>query len=164
VTFTTAALYVALIAFVLYRRMTPHPVGTPKKLFVLPVILTAIGLSDLSHAHVDRVDIAVTVVAAIVSVVGGAVRGSLDRFSAQDGYLSVRWGAASVAALVGTLAARLVVDLVGIAAGGTWAGSSQSLLFTLGLTLVAEAGVVHLRALSAGVPIAPAEVGHGRNR
>jgi hypothetical protein len=164
VTFTTVALYAVLIALVLYRRMTPHPVGTPKKLFVLPVILTAIGFSDLSHAHLDHVDAAVTVVAAVVSLAGGAVRGSLDRFSSPDGYLSVRWGAASVAALVGTVAARLVVDLIGIAAGGTWAGSSQSLLFTLGLTLVAEAGVIYLRALSAGVPIAPAEAGHSRNR
>jgi hypothetical protein len=164
VSFTTVALYIVLIAFVLHRRMTPHPVGTPKKLFVLPVILTAIGFSDLSQAHLDHVDIAVTVVAAAVSVAGGAVRGSLDRFGSRDGYLSVRWGAASVAALVGTVVARLAVDLVGIAAGGTWAGSTQSLLFTLGLTLVAEAGVIHLRALSAGAPINPAEVGRSLNR
>jgi hypothetical protein len=159
VTFTTVALYVVLVGFVLYKRMTPHPVGTPKKLLLLPVILTAIGLSDLSHAHLGHIDIAVTVVAGVVSLAGGAVRGALDRFSSTDGYLAVRWGAASVGALVATLAARVVVDLVGIAAGGTWAGASRSLLFTLGLTLVAEAGVVHLRAQSSGVPLAPAESG-----
>jgi hypothetical protein len=164
VSLTTVALYVVLIGFVLYRRITPRPVGTPKKLLLLPVVLTAVGASDLSGAHLDHTDIAVTVVAAIVSLAGGAIRGGLDQLLTRDGYLSVRWGAASVAALVATLATRVVVDVVGIAAGGTSAGSTKSLLFTLGLTLLAEAGVIHLRAVSSGVPIAPAEVDSRRDR
>jgi hypothetical protein len=164
VSVSTIAIYVLLIGFVLYKRMTPQPVGTPKKLLLLPGVLTLIGVTDLSHAHLDHVDVAVTVVAAIVSLVGGAARGAVDKFGTQNGFLSVRWGAASVIALAATLATRVLIDVVGIAAGGTGAGSSKSLLFTLGLTLLAEAGVIHLRARSSGVPIAPVVVTAGRRR
>jgi L-ascorbate metabolism protein UlaG (beta-lactamase superfamily) len=161
---TMIAIYVLLIGFVLYKRITPQPVGSPKKLLLLPALLTVIGVTNLSHAHLDHVDVAVTVVAAIVSVVGGATRGAVDTFDTRNGFLSVRWGAAALIALVATLAARVMIDGVGVAAGGTWAGSSQSLLFTLGLTLLAEAGVILLRALSSGVPLAPSEVTNGRRR
>jgi hypothetical protein len=158
VSFTTVVVYVLLIAFVLFKRMTFHPVGTPKKLFGLPGVLTLIGASNLSHTHLDGVDIVVTVVAATVSLGGGAARGAVDRFATRDGYLAVRWGAASVTALVATLAVRVLIDIVGVAAGGTSAGSTSSLLFTLGLTLLAEAAVIHLRARSSGVPVALAGV------
>jgi hypothetical protein len=163
VSITTVVIYILLIGFLLVQRMKPRPVGTPKKLFLLPVVLTVIGISDLSHAHLDSTDVAVTVVAAIVSLAGGLVRGSLDKFVTQNGYLSVRWGAAAAIAFVVTLAARVLIDVIGVAAGGTSTGSTQSLLFTFGLTLLAEAAVIQLRALSSGVPIAPAEINGNRS-
>lgn len=162
--FTTIVVYILLIGYVVAKRIQPRPVGTPKKLFVLPVVLTVIGLSDLSHAHLDSIDITVTVAAAIVSLVGGLARGAVDKFVTEHGYLSVRWGTAATTAFAATLALRVVIDVIGVAVGGTSSGSTQSLLFTFGLTLLAEAAVIYVRALSSGVPIAPVEVSDDRSR
>ena len=71
------------------------------------------------------------------------------------------WSAASVAVFAVNVLAKLALDAGGVAAGGTTAALSSSILLSLGLTLLGEAVVVWLRAqsLSRGDP--PSSAGSG---
>jgi hypothetical protein len=57
----------------------------------------------------------------------------------------VKWGSASLILFVGNLVAKLVLDLIGVAAGSTTSAVGKSLLLTFGLTLLGEAIVVWMR-------------------
>ena len=58
-TLTTIAIAVALIVFVLARRLRGEAVPAPKKLFLLPLVVGAIGLQNLTHAKLNTIDIGV---------------------------------------------------------------------------------------------------------
>jgi hypothetical protein len=58
------------------------------------------------------------------------------------------WSAASVAVFAGNVLAKLALDAVGVAAGGTTAALTSSILLSLGLTLLGEAAVVWFRSQS----------------
>ena len=52
-TFTTIAIAIALVVFVLARRVRGEAVPAPKKLFLLPIVVGVIGLQNLSHAKLN---------------------------------------------------------------------------------------------------------------
>jgi uncharacterized membrane protein YgcG len=160
-TLTSVVIYLAVIGLVLARRFKGQAVTTPKKLFLLPVIVAIIGLEDLSHGHAKMrpVDIAVIVIGAVLSLGLGALRGRMNHVSMRDGAPSANWTVRSLVVFIATLAIKLALDAVGVAAGGTFAVLSSSLVFTLGLTLLGEAAVVWLRAQA----IAPRSSIPGRN-
>jgi hypothetical protein len=72
----------------------------------------------------------------------------MDKLSTRDGVPWVRWGVASLVVFGATVVTKLGVDGIGAAAGGSLTALSGSLVFTLGLTLLGEAGVVWLRTQS----------------
>jgi hypothetical protein len=147
-TFTTIALAVALIVFVVARRMRGEAVPAPKKLFLLPLVVGAIGLQNLTHAKVNAVDIAVIAAGCALSLILGLLRGRLDKVSMVNGAPYMAWSAGSVAVFAVNVVAKLALDAGGVVAGGTTAALSSSILLSLGLTLLGEAVVVWLRALS----------------
>jgi hypothetical protein len=61
VTFANIAISIALIVFVMVRRMIGRPVGPVKKLFALPVILAVIGWGDATRGLHKPVDVTLTV-------------------------------------------------------------------------------------------------------
>lgn len=144
-TVANVLIYVALIGYALLSRVRGQAVATPKRLFALPIILIVLGYGDLTRAGTMKpIEIALTVVGAAVSLGLGLLRGGADKLSVRDGSPFVQWGAASLALFVGNLGAKLVLDLIGVAAGG---GSAvgRSLVLTFGLTLLGEAVIVWLR-------------------
>ena len=58
------------------------------------------------------------------------------------------WTAGSVAILVVNVLLKLALDAGGVAAGGTKAALTGSILLSLGLTLLGEAAVIWVRAQS----------------
>ena len=94
-TLTTIAIAIALIVFV---AGPPHAgrggVRAPKKLFLLPVVVGAIGLQNLSHAKPNAVDIGVIAAGCALSLVLGLLRGRLDKVSMVNGapYMSLERG------------------------------------------------------------------------
>jgi hypothetical protein len=160
-TLTSVLIYLAVIGLVLARRFKGQAVTTPKKLFLLPVIVAIIGLEDLSHGHTAKrpVDVAVIVIGSVVSLGFGALRGKVNQVALRDGAPWVNWTVRSLVVFLATLAAKLALDAVGVAAGGTFAVLSSSLVFTLGLSLLGEAAVVWLRAQS----LAPGSSFSGRD-
>ena len=147
-TWTTVAIAVALIVFVLVRRMRGEAVPTPKKLFLLPVVVGAIGFQNLTHAKPNTVDIGVIAAGCALSLAFGLWRGRLDKVSLVNGAPYMAWSAGSVVVFAGNVVSKLVLDAGGVAAGGTTAALSSSILLSLGLTLLGEAVVVWFRAQS----------------
>jgi hypothetical protein len=138
--------YVALIGYVMFKRVQGQPVATPKRLFALPIILIVLGYGDVtSGAALKPIVITLTVIGGALSLGLGLLRGRADQLSAREGSQFVKWGAASLILFVGNLVAKLVLDLIGVAAGGTTSAVGKSLLLTFGLTLLGEAIVVWMR-------------------
>ena len=145
-TFANVLIYVALIALVLARRFSGHPIGNVKKLFALPVVVTIIGFADLSHGKLKPLAVTLIVIGAIVSLGLGSLRGRADKVSERDGSGYVQWGVVSLILFCVNIAAKLVLDLIGVAAGEAFSTAEKSLIFTLGLTLVGEAIVLSMRS------------------
>jgi hypothetical protein len=149
---TTIAIAVALIVFVLAKRVRGEAVREPKKLFLLPIVVGVIGLQNISHAKPNTIDIAVIAVGAVLSLSLGLLRGKFDRVTLVNGSPFMSWTAASIAVLVVNVLVKLALDAGGVAAGGTSSALSSSILLSLGLTLLGEAAVVWFRsqALTSG--------------
>lgn len=140
-----AIFYAGLVVLVVYTRIQGRAVGTTKQLFGLPVILTVLGFEDFSHAKPDAIDISVGVFGCALSLILGGLRGTQNKVSLRDGIPWVKWGAASVAVFAVNIAAKVVLDVAGVAVGGTTSGITASLILTVGLMLVGEAAVVWAR-------------------
>ena len=141
-TFTTIAIAAVLIVFVLAKRVRGEAVREPKKLFLLPIVLGVIGLQNVTHAKVNTIDIVVIAAGAALSLGLGLLRGKFDRVTLVNGSPFMSWSAASVAVFAGNVLAKLALDAVGVAAGGTTSALTSSILLSLGLTLLGEAAVV----------------------
>ncbi len=139
-------LYVALIGYVLFKKVQGQPVAAPKKLFALPVILIVVGFGDITHGGTLKpIELTLTVIGAAVSLGLGCLRGGADKLSTREGAAFVQWTATSLALFFGNLLAKLALDLVGVAAGGTFSAVGKSLVLTFGLTLLGEAAVIWIR-------------------
>jgi hypothetical protein len=147
-TFTTIAIAAALIVFVLAKRVRGEAVREPKKLFLLPIVVGVIGVQNVAHAKANTIDIAVIAAGAALSLGLGLLRGKFDRVTLVNGSPFMSWSAASVAVFAGNVLAKLALDAVGVAAGGTTAALTSSILLSLGLTLLGEAAVVWFRSQS----------------
>lgn len=150
-TLANGVIYLALIVFILAKKVNGQPIGTPKKLFALPVIVTVIGYGDVTHGTMKPAEIVLTVIGAALSLGLGLLRGRADKLSIRDGSPFVQWGTASLILFLANLVAKLALDLVGLAAGCTVSAAGRSLVLTFGLTLLAEAAVLWLRAQGSGV-------------
>jgi hypothetical protein len=145
-TLANIAIYVALIVFVIYRRMVGSPVGSVRRLLALPVVLIVLGWGDAAKGLTKPLDVTFTIVGCAISLVLGLARGRTDRLSERDGAPYVRWGWWSVGLFAANLIIKLVLDLAGIAAGETAKAAGSSLIISLGLTLLGEAAIVWYRS------------------
>ena len=143
--FLNVAFYAGLLIFLVYKRVQGRPIATTKQLFLLPVIVTIIGVEDLSHPRLDAIDIAVAVAGCALSLVLGAFRGTRVKLSSRDGRPLVQWGAAAVAIFALNIVAKLALDVAGVALGGSTSAVTGSLVLAAGLMLVGEAAVVWIR-------------------
>src|SRR5580704_4117784 len=112
----TIAIALCLIVFVLARRVRGEAVPAPKKLFLLPIVLGAIGLDNISHTKLNSVDIAVIAIGSLVSLGLGLLRGRMDKLSIVNGSPFVSWTAGSVVVFVVNVVAKLALDAGGVAA------------------------------------------------
>jgi hypothetical protein len=157
VNLTTIAIALAVIAFLLAKRIRGEAVPAPRKLFVLPVVIGIIGLQNISHARMNAVDVTVVAVGAVMSLGLGALRGRVDKVALVGGSPFMSWSAASVAVFAVNIVAKLALDAGGVAAGGTSAALSSSILLSLGLTLLGESAVVFLRTQAPSFGAAPSD-------
>jgi hypothetical protein len=152
----TVLVVVAAVAYVLWSRMKGQPLKV-RRLLVLPVVLTVIGITDLtgsSAPHLNPADIAFLVVSVAISAVLGAARGATIELYPNQGELWQRYRRSTVGLWVALIATKLIIAVIASAAGASAGGGTNSLLLTLGVSLLAEAAIVAPRALSTGVPFA----------
>jgi hypothetical protein len=139
-------IYVVLIGYILFKRVQGQPVKAGRSLFVLPVLLVVLGIGDVTQgATVKPLEITLTVIGATIAFGLGLLRGRADKLSDRNGYRFVQWGAASLILFAGNIAAKLMLDLIGLAAGSSGSVVGKSLLLTFGLTLLGEAIVIWIR-------------------
>lgn len=140
-------LIIAAVAYVLVRRLTGEP-AQAKRMLLLPVVLAAIGVSDLKGSALTGVSVTFLVATIAVSVVLGVLRGASVRLFERDGIAFVRYTWVTVLLWVVNLAvkfgANLVLGTVDPHAGAT---AGNSLLLTLGIGMLCEGAVVLLKAL-----------------
>ena len=145
----TILLAVAAVAFVLYSRLKGQPL-TARRLLIMPVVLVAIGCSELGHP--SSTGVGFLVAAGALSLALGAVRGATVAVFARDGALWYRYRKATLGLWLLTLGARGA--LVGVASALGLVGG-YGMLVSLGLSLLGESAVVGLRAQATGIPFAP---------
>lgn len=151
---------IGIIAFVIGRQLVGEPLRG-KRVVVLPVILTVIGLSDLGSRSqpVKPNDIVFLVIGGVLAAGIGVAQGSIMRLESRNGAL---WGQMPLKALwlwVLLIGSRLLVTGAADVAGAHVAGSTSTILLMLGINRLAQAAVVLPRALSANVPFAPEKDG-----
>jgi hypothetical protein len=151
---------IGIVAYVIGRQLMGEPLRG-KRVVLLPVILTVIGVLDLggSKVHVRPIDIACLVVGGIIVAGIGAAQGLVTRLENRNGHL---WGQLPVKGLwlwALLVASRVVMTLVAHGLGAEVAASSSTILLMLGISRLGQAAVVLPRAMSAGIPFAPEKDG-----
>ncbi|WP_269858976.1 hypothetical protein [Streptomyces sp. RPT161] len=133
-------------------------IGEPvqaKRLVVLPAVLGAIGLSDVSGVSRNATALLFLVATAGASVLLGVLRGMSVRLSNRQGLVFVRYTGVTVALWVVNLLVKFGANLVlGAVDPHVAAAVSNSLLLTLGIGMLAEGLVVLARAVHADSRIA----------
>jgi hypothetical protein len=110
------------------------------------IIVIILGYGDVTSGPAMKpIVITLTVIGGALSLELGLLRGRADQVSDRDGSPFIKWGAASLILFVGNLVAKLVLDLIGIAAGGSTSAVEKALLLAFGLTLLGEVFVVWMR-------------------
>jgi hypothetical protein len=114
-----------------------------------------VGLVDLSGSKgVNTADIACIIGSALIATGIGAAQGAKMRLELRDGGL---WGQMPVRSLWlwgALILSRVAVTVVAVPLGAHIASSTGSILLVLGLNRLAQAAVITLRALAAGIPFA----------
>ncbi|AHH98421.1 DUF1453 family protein [Kutzneria albida] len=140
-------LVLAAVCYVLVRRMMGEP-AEAKRMLVLPAVLGAIGLSQVSADLKSPLSILFLVLTAGISVVIGALRGASVRVSARDGLAFVQYTGVTVALWVANLAVKFGANFVLRAIDPQDAAAlGNSLLLTLGAGMLVEGLVVLAKAV-----------------
>jgi hypothetical protein len=156
-------LIAAIVILVIGRRFAGQPLRAQSLL--IPVGLTVWAGYQLVGQHLTGTDIGFLLVSGVLGVASGAARGLTVHLYSNGGHLWMRYRWLTALVWIASILLR-----VGLVAGGHLAGvglsSGSTILLTLGVSLIAEAGVVGARAARTGVPFAPREraVAGGRYR
>jgi hypothetical protein len=152
----TILLGVAAVGYVLWSRLRGQPLNA-RRLLVLPVVLTVIGVADLtgsSAPRLSRTDVGFLAAGVAISVVLGVARGATIDLYPNGGELWQRYRPVTVVAWVTLVAAKLALAGTASVASASPGAGTHGLLLSLGASLIAEAAVVGPRALSTGLPFA----------
>jgi hypothetical protein len=152
----TIVLVIVAIAYVLWSRMQGRPLKV-RRLVVLPavlVVLGIVGLTGSSAPHLTPKDIAFLLVSVVLSIALGAARGATIELYPQQGELWQRYRGSTVGLWIALIGTKVVLLAIASGAHASAGGGTNSLLLSLGVSLLAEAAVVGPRALSTGIPFA----------
>ncbi|MBL1118916.1 hypothetical protein JK364_42120 [Streptomyces sp. 110] len=147
---------VAVVVALIARQLRGEAL-TGRRLMLLPVVLTVIGIADLSRngRHPASIDVVCLVAGALLAAGIGAAQGATMRLERRAGVLWARmppvglwlW-ALLVVTRVGMMAVAHVVD-------AKVAASSATILLMLGVNRLGQALVLVPRVMSSGMAFAP---------
>ncbi|MTD53763.1 DUF1453 domain-containing protein [Amycolatopsis pithecellobii] len=143
-------LIIAAIGYVLTRRLIGEP-AEGRRILLLPVVLTGVGVLDLAKATLSPVSIGFLVGTTAISLALGLLRGASIRVFEQNGVVFLRYTATTVVLWAVNLGIKLLgsvtlglVDPMAEHAAGT------GLMFTLGVGMVVEGLAVLAKAMRSG--------------
>ena len=148
ITVVLVVLALAVVGYVLASRIAGQPVNT-RRLLVLPGVLTAMGLLQLSGAVSGGVrppDLGLLAVGVAAAAGLGAARGATVTVAVRDGRPWLRYRPVTLGLWAATVAVRVGLTVLAHEAGATVAGSGPALLLSAGVTLLAEGAIVAHRA------------------
>jgi hypothetical protein len=150
----------ALIGWVIVRQMRGEALRA-RRVLLLPAVLVGYALVTLSGEHgVGIADVSCLALSAVLALVIGAGQGFVMRLENRDGGL---WGQLPRRGLwlwAALIASRVLVTVIAVAIGAHVATSTDSIILALGINRLAQAGVITLRAMAAGIPFAPEQDHH----
>jgi hypothetical protein len=148
---------IALVAWIVVRQVQPRPVNV-RQLLILPAILIVIGASEVSKAapsghSLTSTDVTWLAVDLAVAVISGLARAATIRLFEQDGELWRQGTRVTVALWLASIAARVVIALLGSHHG---AGKvlDDGLLLSFGVSLIVQSAVILWRGQQTGIPFA----------
>jgi hypothetical protein len=147
------ALAVLAIGYILARRLAGQPAAV-RRMIVLPIVLSVIGLSSLHEPLSRPTGITALVAVCVLSGVLGLARGLTVRISEQNRVAVLRYTPLTVALWILTVLVKFGADLI-LTGTSTSAASaaSQGLLLSLGIGMLLEGAVVLARAMRVGATV-----------
>jgi hypothetical protein len=147
---------IVVIGYVIGRQLTGEPLRG-RRVVLLPVILTVIGVGDLGDSahHLQLVDEVCLVLSGMAVAVIGAGQGWMLHLESRNGAL---WGRAPLASLwlwLLLFASRLLITGLADGLHAHVAAGTTTILLMLGINRLAQAAVILPRAISTGIPFAP---------
>jgi hypothetical protein len=144
-------LIAALVVVMIVRRFLGQPVRTQS--FVLPLVLSGWGLTQLRGVHLGAADLVFLAVEAVLAVGVGLARGATIELYLRDGHLWQRYRWSTLTVWIGAILLRL-----GSVGAGSLVGvhvATRGLVLVLGVSFLAEAALVGWRVARTGAPVAP---------
>jgi hypothetical protein len=145
---TDIILIIAGVGYVLARRWAGQLLEA-KRLLIVPVILTIIGISDLHKAHPMNATTVAFIAAGVgLSIVIGLVRGATVYLGERNGELWMRYRASTIGLWVLNFALKIaLLPIEHAVSPASSSASNDGILLAIGLGIVAETLVVLYRAL-----------------
>jgi hypothetical protein len=146
---------VAIVAYVIGRQLIGEPVRG-KRVVLLPVILTVVGVVDVTGAKVPLrgTDVACLIAGALVVAAIGVGQGLVLRLESRGGSLWGQMPAKGLWLWLLLVGSRLVMTVTADGLDAKVAAGGSTILMMLGVNRLAQAAVVMARAMSAGIPFA----------
>jgi membrane protein CcdC involved in cytochrome C biogenesis len=143
-------LIIAVIGYVLLRRMAGQP-AQGKKLLILPAVIMVIGITSLGHTW-SPLSVGFLVATTAMSFVLGIFRGVSIKLFEKDGIVWMKYTKTTVALWIGNIAIK-VVAAVALAAIDPTAAHQEStgLLISLGMGILMEGIVVSYKAVNSNL-------------
>jgi hypothetical protein len=143
-------LIIAVIAYVLIRRLAGEP-AEAKRMLILPAVLIVVGIANLDDLTHSGTALLFFIGTLLISVVLGALRGASIRLSRREGIVFMRYTWVTVALWVVNIGVKFggnlllgAIDKSGAAVLG------NTVLLTVGVGMLLEGVVVLGRALRSG--------------
>lgn len=148
------AIIVGVIVLIV-KRFLGEPVDA-RDTFVTPLILVGIGIYSVAHVEgLSATDITWLVIGAIVGIAFGAIRGTTTVLFTRDGHLWQRYTPKTLVVWAISTASGFGISLLGTTMG--MHADAKPVTLSIGIGMLGEMLTLGLRALSTGVPFAPAK-------
>lgn len=150
-TLVNAALVVAVVIFMIARRMSWRPFNkSGREVWIMPLVLVGIGVLQMKDKlgggyHLTVADIEFLVAGLVVSLVAGVLMGRTSEIQTRGTEVWYRMPAIGLVVLVGYVAARFALAAVGHTMGATITSGGGSIMVSLGANLLAQSLVTASR-------------------
>ncbi|WAL64694.1 DUF1453 domain-containing protein [Amycolatopsis cynarae] len=143
-------LIIAAIGYVLTRRLIGEP-AEGRRILLVPVVLTGVGILDLTKVTLSPVSIGFLVGMTAISLAFGLLRGASIRVFERNGVVFMRYTVTTVVLWAVNLAIKLLGSVtLGLVDPKAEHATSTGLMFTLGAGMVVEGLAVLAKAMRSG--------------